>query len=84
MLVAVSPLTGYAEAEYLAHEVPDVRIPRSTLSALQAAGERGAETGLALAADLLEQARPLVQGVVLVVRDGQQPADTVPLVLDHN
>lgn len=80
VLMAVSPLTGFAEAEYLAHEVPDVRIPRAALSALEAAGDRGREVGLDLARDLLDEARPLLQGVVLVMRDGRKLADFLPLV----
>ncbi|GLY70886.1 bifunctional homocysteine S-methyltransferase/methylenetetrahydrofolate reductase [Amycolatopsis taiwanensis] len=80
VLMAVSPLAGFAEAEYLAHEVPDVRIPRAALSALETAGDRGREVGLELARALLDEARPLVQGVVLVMRDGRKLADFLPLV----
>ncbi|HKS46466.1 MAG TPA: bifunctional homocysteine S-methyltransferase/methylenetetrahydrofolate reductase [Amycolatopsis sp.] len=80
VLMAVSPLVGFAEAEYLAHEVPDVRIPPSVLAAMAEAGDRGRETGLKLAIDLLTEARPLVQGVVLVMRDGRKLADVLPLV----
>lgn len=80
VLMAVSPLSSFAEAEYLAHEVPDVRVPTSALSALEAAGERGREVGLELARELLDQARPSLQGVVLVMRDGRKLADFLPLV----
>ncbi|HET6499735.1 MAG TPA: bifunctional homocysteine S-methyltransferase/methylenetetrahydrofolate reductase [Amycolatopsis sp.] len=80
VLMAVSPLTGFAEAEYLAHEVPDVRIPRETLTVLEAAGEGGREAGLELAKELLARARPLVQGVVLVMKDGRKLGDVLPLV----
>jgi methionine synthase / methylenetetrahydrofolate reductase(NADPH) len=83
VLMSVSPLSGFEEAEYLAHEVPDVRIPRATLSALETAGEHGPEIGLALATELLAQARPLVQGVVLVVRDGEHHVDMLPLILER-
>jgi methionine synthase / methylenetetrahydrofolate reductase(NADPH) len=71
VLAAISPLTSFAEAEYLAYEVPDVTIPPGTLSALERAGDDARDTGLALATELLAQARSLVQGVVLVVRDGE-------------
>lgn len=70
VLAALSPLTSFAEAEYLAYEVPDVTIPPATLAALERAGDDARDTGLALATELLTQARSLVQGVVLVVRDG--------------
>lgn len=66
VLVAIAPLSGFAEAEYLAYEVPDVTIPPRALSELEAAGEREAEVGLALAAELLDGARDLVRGAVVV------------------
>lgn len=69
VLVAIAPLSGYAEAEYLAYEVPDVTIPPQTLSALESAGEQQAEVGLGLAAELLERARDLVRGAVVVADD---------------
>ncbi|MQA84560.1 MAG: bifunctional homocysteine S-methyltransferase/methylenetetrahydrofolate reductase [Streptosporangiales bacterium] len=69
MLLTISPLRSFEEAEYLAHEVPDVTIPEATLRAMERAGANGARTGLELATELLEQARPLVQGVVLGIPD---------------
>jgi homocysteine S-methyltransferase len=65
VLVSIVPLRSFEEADYLSHEVPDIRIPRQTLTAMERAGPHAAQTGLELAADLFEQARPLVQGVVL-------------------
>jgi homocysteine S-methyltransferase len=68
VLLSVAPLRGFEEADYLAHEVPDVTIPAATLSALERAGRRAERTtGLELAADLLTGARPLVDGVVVTV-----------------
>ncbi|KAA9161664.1 bifunctional homocysteine S-methyltransferase/methylenetetrahydrofolate reductase [Amycolatopsis acidicola] len=68
ILMSVHPLSGYAEAEYLAHEVPDVRVPPDTLEALQA-GER---TGYEVAGELLAAARKLADGVVLHIRDSSE------------
>jgi homocysteine S-methyltransferase len=65
VLLAVSPLRSYAEAEYLAHEVPGVTIPEATLRAMEQAGPAAARVGLELAAELAGQARALAQGVVL-------------------
>jgi methionine synthase / methylenetetrahydrofolate reductase(NADPH) len=65
VLLAVAPLRSFEEAEYLAHEVPDRTIPEATLAAMERAGADGARVGLELATELLRQARPLVQGVVL-------------------
>jgi homocysteine S-methyltransferase len=72
VLLAVSPLRGFEEAEYLANEVPDVVIPEATLRAMERAGAGGARAGLELAGELLRQARPLAQGVVLGI-SGHDP-----------
>lgn len=69
VLLAISPLRSFEEAEFLAHEVPDVTIPDATLRAMEqasaGAGADPARTGQRLAAELLGQARSLAQGVVL-------------------
>ena len=65
VLLALAPLSGFDEAEYLAHEVPGVTIPESTLRALERAGGSAAAVGLDLAAILAAQAVALAQGVVL-------------------
>jgi homocysteine S-methyltransferase len=66
VLLSVSPLRSFEEADYLAHEVPEVSIPASTLRAMERAGPRAArETGLDLSAGLLAAGRPLVDGVLL-------------------
>jgi methionine synthase / methylenetetrahydrofolate reductase(NADPH) len=67
VLFSVSPLSGFAEAEYLAYEVPDVTIPQQILTLLERAGPNGREAGAKIAADLLEQARCLCDGVVVVL-----------------
>lgn len=75
ILLTVSPLRSFEEADYLAHEVPEVIIPGSTLAAMERAGRRSArDTGLALAVDLLREARPVVDGVVLTMTEGDAPA----------
>jgi methionine synthase / methylenetetrahydrofolate reductase(NADPH) len=77
VLLSISPLRSFEEADYLSHEVPDIHIPQETLTAMENAGSRAARTGIELAAGLLAQARPLVQGVVLAL-PGWDPA-----ALDH-
>lgn len=81
ILLALSPLRSFEEAEYLAHEVPDVTIPPSVLLAMERAGADGRRTGLALTTELLEQARPLVHGVLL--RLGADDPDEAYDSLDH-
>jgi homocysteine S-methyltransferase len=67
ILASVAPLRSYEEADYLSHEVPDISIPRQTLHAMEQAGPHAARTGIELAAGLLAEARPLVQGAVLTL-----------------
>jgi methionine synthase / methylenetetrahydrofolate reductase(NADPH) len=73
VLLSIVPLRSFEEADYLSHEVPDIRIPQQTLTAMERAGSRAAQTGISLAADLFAEASPLVQGVVLTF-PGWDPA----------
>ena len=80
LLLSVAPLTSFEEADYLAHEVPGVTIPGSTLDAMERAGRSGGRAvGLELAANLLAKARPLVGGVILTA-PGDDPAALAPLL----
>ncbi len=80
LLLSVAPLTSFEEADYLAHEVPGVSIPGSTLDAMERAGRSGGRAvGLELAANLLTKARPLVGGVILTA-PGDDPAALAPLI----
>jgi len=74
VLLSIVPLRSFEEADYLSHEVPDISIPQQTLTAMERAGARAARTGIELAADLLAEARPLVQGVVLTFPGGDPEA----------
>ena len=65
VLLALAPLSGFDEADFLAHEVPGVTIPEQTLRALEQAGGSAAAVGLDLAAGLAARAAALAQGVVL-------------------
>ena len=71
--VCVAPLRSFEEADYLAHEVPDVTCPPPPCrdGAGRASGGEGA--GLELAANLLAEARPLVSGVVLTTPRATRP-----------
>jgi homocysteine S-methyltransferase len=80
LLLSVAPLSSFEEADYLAHEVPGVTIPGSTLDAMERAGRSGGRAvGLELAANLLVKARPLVRGVILAA-PGDDPAALAPLL----
>ena len=70
LLLSVTPLRSFEEADYLAHEVPGVTIPPDTLRAMERAGRGAARAvGTELAADLLRDARKLVSGVILTAAE---------------
>jgi methionine synthase / methylenetetrahydrofolate reductase(NADPH) len=79
LLLSVSPLRSFEEADYLANEVPGVQIPAATLRALETA-ERGEvrAVGVRLATELLLRARDLVAGVI--VPAGSDAADLLDAV----
>jgi methionine synthase / methylenetetrahydrofolate reductase (NADH) len=80
VVLSVAPLASFEDADYLAHEVPEVNIPTATLRAMERAGRLAERaTGLRLAADLLREARPLVDGVVLTAGNAD-PAGLDPLL----
>ena len=80
LLLSVAPLNSFEEADYLAHEVPGVTIPGSTLDMMERAGRSSARAvGLELAATLLTKARPLVGGVIIAA-PGNDPAALSPLL----
>jgi methionine synthase / methylenetetrahydrofolate reductase(NADPH) len=74
VLISIAPLQSFEEADYLSHEVPDISIPARVLRALELAGPAAAQAGLEMAADLLAEARPLVQGTVLALPRTQHAA----------
>jgi methionine synthase / methylenetetrahydrofolate reductase(NADPH) len=80
LLLSVTPLRSFDDADYLAHEVPGITIPQATLDVLEKAG-RGTSraAGLELAAGLLAKARTMVSGVVLTAPDDDAAA-MIPLL----
>jgi homocysteine S-methyltransferase len=67
LLVSVRALRSFAQAEYLAHEVPDLAVPASALDLLERAGDRAADAGVELAAELVRGVRAIADGVVLAL-----------------
>jgi len=66
VLVGVLPLVSARHANFLAHEVPGVTIPESTLEKMERAGEDGARVGVELAVELIGKLRGRAQGVYLM------------------
>ncbi len=65
IIAGILPLESLRHAEFMANEVPGVRVPDTVLERMRRAeGElRAAEEGLAIARDIAAQIRPFVRGV---------------------
>jgi methionine synthase / methylenetetrahydrofolate reductase(NADPH) len=65
VVAALVPLESVRQAEFLANEVPGVRVPDEVLDRMRnaEADGRAAEEGLAIARELAAEVRPLVRGV---------------------
>jgi methionine synthase I (cobalamin-dependent)/5,10-methylenetetrahydrofolate reductase len=80
LLLSVTPLRSFEEADYLANEVPGVMIPPDTMRAMERAAHGAARaTGIELAESLLRQAKKLVSGVIVTVA-ADDPAVLAPLL----
>ncbi len=66
LILGIMPLQSYKHAEFLHHELPGVTIPADVRERMHQAGEHGLEEGAAQARELLEAARPYVQGVYIM------------------
>jgi methionine synthase / methylenetetrahydrofolate reductase(NADPH) len=71
LLLGVLPLQSARHAEFLHHEVPGITIPDDSRAALHAAGERGAELGLEMSLDLVEQVEAEVAGTYVMPSFGR-------------
>jgi len=67
ILAGIMPLESARHAEFMANEVPGVRIPDQVVERMRRADAdgRAGEEGLAIARDIMAAVRPLVQGVQL-------------------
>jgi methionine synthase / methylenetetrahydrofolate reductase(NADPH) len=67
VIAGIWPLVSVRNAEFLANEVPGVRVPDAVISRMRRANERSKEhaiaEGIAIAREMLERIKPLVQGV---------------------
>ena len=71
VLAGVLPLHSSRHAEFLHHEVPGITIPDEIRVRMHGAGDRGAELGMELAIALIEEIRPLVDGIYLMPSFGR-------------
>ncbi len=71
LLLGILPLQSARHAEFLHNEVPGITIPAETRAAMRAAGERGAEVGLAGSLTLLDQVGDAVAGTYIMPSFGR-------------
>jgi len=79
LLLGVLPLQSARHAEFLHNEVPGITIPDAARAALRDAGERGAEVGLQMTMDLLDEVGDRVAGTYVMPSFGryEQAAELV-------
>jgi homocysteine S-methyltransferase len=81
IVAGIWPLVSLRNAEFLANEVPGVVVPPQIIQRMGAASakskEHGVAEGIAIAREMLERVRPLVQGVQV-----SAPFGKVELALD--
>ena len=67
VIAGIWPLVSLRNAEFLANEVPGVSVPEQVIARMRKASERSKEhataEGIAIAREMLERVRPVVQGV---------------------
>ncbi len=83
ILAAVTPLESLRHAEFMANEVPGVRVPDGVVERMRRADGVGAAIGegLAIARELAAEIRPMVQGLQISTVGGG--AEAVRAVMGH-
>ena len=73
VLAAIVPLESLRHAEFMANEVPGIRVPVEVVErmARAEADGRAAAEGLAIAREIAAQIRPLVQGIQISTAPGR-------------
>jgi methionine synthase I (cobalamin-dependent)/5,10-methylenetetrahydrofolate reductase len=77
IIAGIWPLVSLRNAEFLANEVPGVSVPDEVIARMRRAQEQGQAAalaeGVAIARDMLEKVRPMVQGVQVSAPFGRVP-----------
>jgi homocysteine S-methyltransferase len=81
IIAGIWPLVSLRNAEFLANEVPGVTVPQATIERMRKASaeskEAGVAEGIAIAREMLQRVRPIVQGAQV-----SAPFGKVELALD--
>jgi len=83
IVAGLMPLDSVRHAEYMANEVPGIRIPEAVLERMRRADAAGRarEEGLAIAREIAAEIRPLVRGVQ--ISTAPRAIDMALGVIDH-
>jgi homocysteine S-methyltransferase len=83
IVAGLMPLESVRHAEYMANEVPGIRIPEAVLDRMRRADAAGhaREEGLAIAREIAAEIRPLVRGVQ--ISTAPRAIDMALGVIDH-
>ncbi len=77
IIAGIWPLVSLRNAEFLANEVPGVSVPPAVMERMRRAQERGKDAalaeGVAIARELLQRIRPMVQGAQVSAPFGRVP-----------
>jgi homocysteine S-methyltransferase len=75
IIAGIWPLASLRNAEFLANEVPGVQLPQAVIERMRLAQERGTAAaraeGVAIAAEMVEAVKDLVQGVQVTAPAGR-------------
>jgi homocysteine S-methyltransferase len=73
ILAGITPLENLRHAEFMANEVPGVRVPEGLVERMRLAEEadRSAAEGMAIAREIAAEVRPLVQGMQISTATGR-------------
>lgn len=66
VLIGILPLASFRNAEFLHNEVPGMTIPQSVRDRMNKAGERGAEEGILISQEMLQEIMGRAQGVYVM------------------
>ncbi len=82
MIEGVKPLESLRHAEFMANEVPGVRVPESVVERMRRADAAGnaATEGIAIAREIAAAIRPMVQGIQISTAAGA--VDSALLVME--
>jgi homocysteine S-methyltransferase len=77
IIAGIWPLVSLRNAEFLANEVPGVSVPAEVIARMGAAQDKGKEAavaeGVAIAREMLDRVRPMVQGAQVSAPFGRVP-----------